>query len=108
MGYCKICDILFCVFLMFAFVLYVNPKAFSAKAIEEARASNAQYQKQLEAQRELNAKIYACINQTNIDLSRRLQNKAGAYTLAVKEVYSFKNGQCEKKTSEYYLDGWYN
>lgn len=107
MGYCKICDILFCVFLMFAFVLYVNPKAFSAKAIEEARALNAQHQKQLEAQRKQDAIIYACINQTNVDVSRRLFNKHGAYTHVIKETYTYKNGQCEKKVDEYYRDGWY-
>ncbi|QIE84771.1 hypothetical protein [Pseudomonas nitroreducens] len=70
MGYCKICDIVFFVFLAFVFVLYVNPKAFSVKAHQEAIAENNRIERAKEQRRQENLNVLSCASKTTFKSSR--------------------------------------
>lgn len=97
MGYCKICDIFFCVFLMFAFVLYVNPKAFSKSAHEQAIAEYTRIEKAEKQQRQENVNLFNCVSKTTFKSGRTADNHL------ITEAHRFKylNGSCTEVVEVY-------
>lgn len=92
MGYCKICDIVFCVFLMFAFVLYVNPKAFSKTAHEQAIAEHNRMERAKEQQRQENVNLYSCVSKTYFNSGYTSDN----HIVTEAHRYKYQNGQCNE------------
>ncbi|WP_193452905.1 hypothetical protein [Pseudomonas nitroreducens] len=106
MGHCKACDLFFIIFCLFCFVLYVNPQNFSAPSIAAAKERNALVKKQLDEKSNQEKMIYACLNRLTIEYKHETAKNGGAYTRAIKHVFSYKNDKCEERIDEYFIDGY--
>lgn len=108
MSHCKICDILFVIFCLFCFVFYVNPQNFSAESILKIKERNAERKRKLDEISNQDKIVSACLGRTNVRFDARYStNKGVGYTHAVKQIFSYKNNQCEMRIEEYYLEGIY-
>ena len=97
MGYCKICDIIFIAFCFFVFVLYVNPKAFSKAAHEQAIAEYNRTEREKEQQRQENINLFNCVSKTYFKSARTADNHL------ITEAHRFKylNGSCNEVVEVY-------
>lgn len=98
MGYCKICDIVFLVLLMFVFVLYVNPKAFSPSARQEAIAEYNRIERAKEQQRQENINFSNCVSKTYFKSARTADNHIETEA----HRFRYENGVCNEIV-EFYM-----
>jgi len=83
---------------MFSFVLYVNPKAFSVSAHQQAIAERNRIEKVKEQQRQERVNLMNCVSRTYSKSGRT----ADDHLVTEKHRFKFQNNQCNEVIEVYY------